>query len=154
MHRQLEVDTDVLHCPLQGSLLAHLDFIRPISEYLSGNSIHWQHLLNLKKKRFKIKKNRKKRHLSHVIHDIWLVTCDMSHTVGGWRFSQNFSSLALPVWEYRRFEHVISTYISSCSEICNSFLAWYIKKISTGLRQLYLILCNIFSETKLAINTY
>ena len=35
----------------------------------------------------------------HVTYDMWHVTCD-----GGWTFSQNLISLAITVWEWRRFE--------------------------------------------------
>ena len=44
----------------------------------------------------------------HVTCDTWHVTCDtwhMTHSVG-WTFSQNFSSLALPVWDWQCFEYI------------------------------------------------
>ena len=37
----------------------------------------------------------------HVTHDTW----HMTHSVG-WTFSQNFSFLALPVWEWQCFEYI------------------------------------------------
>ena len=42
----------------------------------------------------------------HVTHDMWHMTHYMLHVTrgGGWRFSQNFSSLALTVWERQCFE--------------------------------------------------
>ena len=42
----------------------------------------------------------------HMTRDMWHVTHDMWHVThgGGWTFSQNFSSLALTVWERQCFE--------------------------------------------------
>ena len=44
----------------------------------------------------------------HVTHDTWHMTHDMWHMTGGgrWTFSQNASSLALTVWEWRRSEDI------------------------------------------------
>ena len=43
-----------------------------------------------------------------VTGDRWLVTCDIWHRTHsvGWPFSQNFSSLALPVWDWQCFEYI------------------------------------------------
>ena len=44
----------------------------------------------------------------HMTRDMWPVTRDtwwMTHIVG-WTFSQNFSSLALPVWDWGCLEHI------------------------------------------------
>ena len=41
--------------------------------------------------------------------DIWYVTCDTWHaTQDMWTFSQNFSYLALTVWEWKRFEVIFT----------------------------------------------
>ena len=42
--------------------------------------------------------------------DMWHVTCDtwnMTH-IEGWTFSQNFSSLALPVWDLECLEDMLT----------------------------------------------
>ena len=38
--------------------------------------------------------------------DTWHVTHDMWHMLGGWKISQNLSSLALTVWEVCCFEYI------------------------------------------------
>ena len=54
----------------------------------------------------------------HVTCDTWHVTCNTWHVWGGWTFSQNFSSLALPVcdlWYYEDLEekgHWISQWMN------------------------------------------
>ena len=40
----------------------------------------------------------------HVTRDIWQVTGDTWHVWGGWTFSQNFSSLALTVYDLWYYE--------------------------------------------------
>ena len=50
----------------------------------------------------------------HMTGDTWHVTCDtwhMTHSVG-WTFSQNFSSLALPVWDWQCFEYISTNHHS------------------------------------------
>ena len=44
----------------------------------------------------------------HMTGDMWQVTCDMWHMTHsvGWKFSQNFSSLALTDWELWCFENM------------------------------------------------
>ena len=44
----------------------------------------------------------------HVTCDTWLVTCDTWHMTwwGRWTFSQNFSFLALTIWEWRCAEDI------------------------------------------------
>ena len=48
----------------------------------------------------------------HVTRDTWHVTHDtwhMTHSVG-WTFSRNFSSLALPVWDWQCFEYIFTNH--------------------------------------------
>ena len=49
-----------------------------------------------------------KRDMWHVTHDTWYVTCYTWHMTGGgrWTLSQNFSPLALTVWEWRCIEDI------------------------------------------------
>ena len=44
-----------------------------------------------------------KGHTKHMTHDMWHVIRDIWHVAGGrrWTFSENISSLALTVWEWR-----------------------------------------------------
>ena len=45
----------------------------------------------------------------HMTRDTWHVTHDtwhLAHSVG-WTFSKNFSSLALPVWDWEGFEDIL-----------------------------------------------
>ena len=59
----------------------------------------------------------------HVTGDMWHVTHDtlhISHSVG-WTFCQNFSSLALPVWDWQCLEDIwtkgsLNQCISQCSD--------------------------------------
>ena len=50
----------------------------------------------------------RKKNIWHVTGDTWHVTCDMWHVTHsvGWTFSQNFSSLALPVWDWQCIEDI------------------------------------------------
>ena len=48
----------------------------------------------------------------HGTHDMWYVTCDTWHVTGSGRktFSQNLSSLALTVWEWRYDEDILTNH--------------------------------------------
>ena len=55
----------------------------------------------------------------HVTRDRWHVTCDtchMTHSIW-WTFSQNFSSLVLPVWDWECLEHILTK--GSLTELIN-----------------------------------
>ena len=61
------------------------------------------------------------RDMWHVTHDMWQVTHDMWHVTGWgrWTFTQNFSSLALMVWEWKCTED-ISTNHQSLSDLISN----------------------------------
>ena len=71
-------------------------------------------LTNLTNKKIKIEeeKEEKKLYMWHVTWDTWHVTRDMWHmTNDSWgegTFSQNFSSLALPVWEWTCYDDIFT----------------------------------------------
>ena len=81
----------------------------------------------------------------HVKHDTWHMTHDtwhMTHSVG-WTFSHNFSSLALPVWDWQCFEY-ISTNHESVSQSVNHEAVyrtapWLINSLINKLSQRWLM---------------
>ena len=70
-----------------------LDGVGPVDNRPSTDKLH--HLSERRKKK-------EKNYMWHVTCDTWHVTRDMSHVTHsvGWTFSQNFSFLALPVWDW------------------------------------------------------
>ena len=104
-HRQ--TDTSILWIdPALGPGRLKLDGVGPVDNRPSTDKLH--HF---------VKKNKTKKHgmwhmtcdTWHVARDMWHVTRDMWHMthLGGWTFSQNFSSLALTVcdlWYYEDME--------------------------------------------------
>ena len=63
-----------------------------------------------------------------VKRDMWHVTCDVWHVTccGGWAFSQNFSSLALTIWEWKCFEDILSQRIHLTKKIINGTASFFI----------------------------
>ena len=59
----------------------------------------------------------------HVTFDTWHVTCDMWHVsrLGGWTFSQNFSSLALTICDLSYYEDILGK--GWLNEIMNEWIS-------------------------------
>ena len=79
--------------------LDELDGVGPVDNRPSTDKLH--HFVPKKKKR---------KNMWHVTCDMWHVTCDVTldtwheTCLGGWTFSQNFSSLALTVCDFWYYE--------------------------------------------------
>ena len=79
-----------------------LEGVGPVDNIPTTNKLHYL------KKQPLLKKTTKKYNMWHWTGDTWHATHDMGHMTGGGRktFSQNFSYLALTVWEWSFVEDI------------------------------------------------
>ena len=97
--RKLNLVQNIVSITISTTNLLKLDGVRPVDRRPSTNKLH-----NF------VKKEEERKKVLHVTCDTWHVTCDRWHRKGwgSWTFSQNFSSLAFPVWEWRSFEDIFT----------------------------------------------